>query len=444
MSLKNSNEIYNKVKEVTGKSEQELNTLLEKIKSKYQGLLSEVGANIMLAKQLNVDLDVKKETTSSVVKINELENIQESVSVYARVKFISPPRFYTQKDGSKGKITNMFIFDETAEIKLNLWNEHSEFINSLKLYKNSKILIKDAYVTSYNERKELSLRQGGIIIKDPENFPIIPPKQENLIELEDLSKQHEVIDIQARITNIYNKNTFMGKDGKERSVLNFEVSDGKKLVKVVAWEPFPDYILENFSKGDLIGISELLVKEGLYDLELHLTWQSSVIKDPKLSKKIPSLSDILISTKALEEGKIGSLEDNKNYSLQGLIVSINRGNLRFFKCKECSEKVQIINNDFICDNCAKLVDVNVTVFGSINIDDATGILKVVFFSDLAEKLFSLTKEELKKELSDEEKLTIFDRLEETYLGKKIKLLGRTKFNSFSSQIEFIADSFELM
>lgn len=441
MELNNSEQIFNKVLKDTGKSKEELLDTLEKIKEKYQGLLSEVGANIMLAKQLGVDLNIKK-STSSIVKLKDLENISDAASVYARIKNIPIKRTYKQKDGSLGSVLGLFIYDETSETKLNLWNEHVEFAKDLD--KNSKILIKDAYVTTYKDKKELSLRQGGSLVKDPDDFPPIPPKSENLVDVSNIEMTDKLIDVIGRIVVIYNKNTFKDKDGNDRSVLNFEISDGIKSLKVVAWHPTPDFILENFSKGDLIKISDVSVKEGLYDLELNINWFSTIKKDPKTNKKIPSLSDILALTKSLEEGKVESLEDGRNYSLEGLIVSINRNNLRFFKCKECSEKVQIINDDFICENCSKVVDVSVNLFGSVDIDDGTGILKVVFFSDIAENLFKLNKEDLKKELTDEDKLTIFDRLENEFLGKKVKLSGRAKLNSFSSQIEFLADSFEVL
>lgn len=443
MELNNAKDIFEKVKKETSKSEEELLTILEKIKEKYQGLLSEVGASIMLAKQLGINLDIKH-STSSIVKIKDLDNIQDAASIYARVKFISPPRYYTQKDGSKGKITSLYIFDETGEIKLNLWNEHSDFINNLNLFKNSKILIKDAYITTYNDKKELSLRQGATLLKEPKDFPLIPPKEENLVDVSNISATEKLIDVIGRITAIYNKNTFKNKEDKDRSVLNFEVSDGIKSLKFVAWDPWPDYILENFTKGDLIHLADLKVKEGLYDLEVSLNWFSTVLKNPQTSKKIPSLTEILTLSKSLEEGRVESLEDGRNYSLEGLIVSINRNNIRFFKCKECGEKVQLINGDFICEKCSKVVDVNTNLFGSIDIDDGTGILKVVFFSDLAEKVYKLNKEDLKKDLTEEYKLTIFDRLENELLGKRVKISGRAKLSSFSSRIEFLADSLEVV
>jgi ssDNA-binding replication factor A large subunit len=442
MDINNSKEIFGKVMKETGKSESELLDLLEKIKEKYQGLLSEVGANIMLAKQFGINLEASH-PTSAIVKINDLENITDA-SLYARVKFIPAPRGYTQKDGTKGRIQAIYVFDETGEIKVNLWNDQADLVHSLKLDKNSKILIKDTYITTYNDKKELSLRQGGMITKDPVDFPVIVPKEENLVDVSNINQTESLIDVIGRITVIYNKNSFKDKDDKDRFVLNFEVSDGIKSLKFVAWDPWPDYILENFGKGDLIKMSDLRVKEGLYDLDINLNWFSTVIKDPVTTKKIPSLTEILALTKSLEEGKIESLEDGRNYSLDGLIVSINRNNLRYFKCKDCNEKVQIINGDFICEKCSKIVDVSVNLFGSVDIDDGTGILKVVFFSELAENVYKLKKENLKKELTEEDKLTIFDKLENELLGKKVKISGRAKLNNFSSRIEFLADSFEVL
>lgn len=443
MDLNNAKDIFEKIKKETGKTDQEVTSLLDSIKEKYQGLLSEIGAHIMLSKQLGINLNASS-TMSALVKIKDLDNMQDAASLYARVKNIPLLRKYTQKDGAVGKIQPVFIFDETGEIKLNLWNDHADLVTSLNLDKNSKILIKDAYVTTYNDKKELSLRQGGTVTKDPQDFPEIKPIKENLVDISNISKTEELIDVIGRIVAIYNKNTFKDKDGKDRSVLNFEVSDGIKSLKFVAWDPLPDYILENFSKGDLIKVTDVRVKEGLYDLEININWFSTITKNPKTDKKIPSLSDILELTRSLEEGKVESLEDGRNYSLEGLIVSVNRNNLRYFKCTECGEKVQIIDGDFICEKCSKVVDVSVNLFGTIDIDDGTGILKVVFFFDLAEQLFSLKKEDLKKELTDEDKLTIFDRLENELLGKRIKISGRAKLSSFSSQIEFLADSYTLL
>ncbi|MCK9292976.1 MAG: hypothetical protein WCY27_01785 [archaeon] len=443
MQLNNADEIFRKVKTETGKSEEELQANLIKIKDKYQGLLSDVGANIMLAKQFNVDLNIT--STPSILKISELTSSQDGVSLYARVKFIPPVKTYTGKDGSQGKLQTIYLQDGTGETKLNLWQEKADLLSELNLEKNSLVLVKDAFVSTYNDRLDLSLRHGGTLIKDPENPPLIEKIKENFKEVSDIEQVEEnPIDTIGRIINIYPINTFEGKDGKKREVLSFEISDGLKSLRCVAWEPWTQEINSNFSKGDVIKLTDVRLKEGLYDIEAYLNWTSSVIKNPKTSKKIPPLDQILALSKDLEEGKISELQDGKNYKLEGLIVSINRNNIRYFKCPECNEKVQIINNEFICERCNKVIDPQVNLFGSLDIDDGSGILKIVFFKDVVEKIYDLNKDNFKQEILEEQKLEIFDKLEDKLLGEKVKVTGRAKLNNFSSQIELLCDSVELI
>ena len=79
MQLNNAEEIYNKIKADTGKSDSEVQELISKIKEKYQGLLSDVGANIMVAKQLNVDLNM--ESTNSILKIKLMLHLRNMMNL---------------------------------------------------------------------------------------------------------------------------------------------------------------------------------------------------------------------------------------------------------------------------------------------------------------------------------------------------------------------------
>ena len=65
-----SEQIYSIIKTQSGLSDEELNSKLEEIKEKYQGLLSDVGANILLS-TLGVNLDLKQKT-SAVTKSQKL------------------------------------------------------------------------------------------------------------------------------------------------------------------------------------------------------------------------------------------------------------------------------------------------------------------------------------------------------------------------------------
>jgi len=431
-------QIYMIIKKQTGKSDLELQKNIEEIKTKYEGLLSDVGANILLSKQLGINLDLK-EKTSAITKISEISSNIDSVSLYARVKSIPPIKTYVSKEGTQGKIQVLYLEDETGVIKLNLWQDKAEIIKDINLEKNDLLLIKDAGINQYNEKIELSLRQGGQIIKEPEGIDL-PKIKEQITKISDIdSPSATPIDTIARIINIYPIKTFT-KEEKERQVLNFEISDGIKSIRCVAFDAFAQEISNNFSKGDLIRASDVTIKDGLYDLELYINWNSTITKNPKTKIKIPVLSEI-ISPDTKEE-KIANLEDNKSYKIIGTVVTINKGTLRSFKCPDCKEKVFLINNDFICESCNKQVNPDINLFSSINIDDGTGIIKASFFNQLLEDLFEIKKDDLKKDITPEEKDAIYYKAEKKLFGKKVIITGKAKINDFSNQLEFIVNSLE--
>ena len=136
--------------------------MVEDIKEKYEGLLSDVGADIILSKQLGVDMDLKG-STGAITKISEITQAIDSISLYARVKSIPALKTYKSKDGSDGRIQAVYLQDDTGIIKLNLWQDKADIVKELHLDKNDLVFVKDAGVSQYNDRIELSLRQGGQI-----------------------------------------------------------------------------------------------------------------------------------------------------------------------------------------------------------------------------------------------------------------------------------------
>ena len=94
-----SKQIREVIKKEKGLSDEEIIPMVEDIKEKYEGLLSDVGADIILSKQLGVDMDLKG-STGAITKISEITQAIDSISLYARVKSIPALKTYKSKDGS--------------------------------------------------------------------------------------------------------------------------------------------------------------------------------------------------------------------------------------------------------------------------------------------------------------------------------------------------------
>lgn len=81
--------------------------------------------------------------------------INAAYSVAGHVSGIDDIREFDRPDGTKSKVSNIYISDNTGRIKVALWAEHADLINEIEI--GSEIRIVDAFAKSgRNEEVELS------------------------------------------------------------------------------------------------------------------------------------------------------------------------------------------------------------------------------------------------------------------------------------------------
>ncbi|MDP3105158.1 MAG: OB-fold nucleic acid binding domain-containing protein [Candidatus Methanoperedens sp.] len=81
--------------------------------------------------------------------------INSSYSVSGHVSGLDEIREFERTDGTKNKVSNIYISDDTGRIKVALWGEHADIVNGLDI--GSEIRIIDAYAKpGRNEEVELS------------------------------------------------------------------------------------------------------------------------------------------------------------------------------------------------------------------------------------------------------------------------------------------------
>ncbi|VVB90036.1 Replication factor A [uncultured archaeon] len=81
--------------------------------------------------------------------------INSAYSVGGFVSGIDEIREFERQDGTKSKVSNIYVSDDTGRIKVALWGEHAELVNELDI--GSEVRIIDAYAKSgRNEEVELS------------------------------------------------------------------------------------------------------------------------------------------------------------------------------------------------------------------------------------------------------------------------------------------------
>ena len=136
MSDQNYKRILKKISTSAGLEEEELERRVEAKRAKLSGLISKEGAAQVIAAELGISFDNEK------LKINELLPGMRKVNVVGKVINLFPVRTFTTKKGDEGKVANLFIADDTSNVKVVLWDtNHIEFIENGQIKVDSVVEI---------------------------------------------------------------------------------------------------------------------------------------------------------------------------------------------------------------------------------------------------------------------------------------------------------------
>jgi len=98
--------------------------------------------------------DKEVEYSETITPIADI-GINSAYSVTGFVSGLDEIREFERQDGTKNKVSNIYISDDTGRIKVALWGEHADIVNELDI--GSEISIIDAFAKSgLNEEVELS------------------------------------------------------------------------------------------------------------------------------------------------------------------------------------------------------------------------------------------------------------------------------------------------
>ncbi|MEN7982187.1 MAG: hypothetical protein ABFQ65_01955 [Nanoarchaeota archaeon] len=119
----NYDKFLERVIKVSGLDKEEIERRVEAKQSKLSGLISKEGALQVISAELGISFENEKS------KIEELLPGMRKVNVIGKVVSLFPVRNFTTKKGDEGKVANLFIADDTSNIKVVLWDtNHIELI----------------------------------------------------------------------------------------------------------------------------------------------------------------------------------------------------------------------------------------------------------------------------------------------------------------------------
>jgi ssDNA-binding replication factor A large subunit len=126
--MENYERIIEKISRISGVEKEEIERKIEAKRAKLSGLISREGAAQVIAAELGISFDNEK------LKIEELLPGMRKVNTTGKVMGVSPVRTFKTKKGDDGKVVNLFIADETSNIKVVLWDtNHIGLVETRKI-----------------------------------------------------------------------------------------------------------------------------------------------------------------------------------------------------------------------------------------------------------------------------------------------------------------------
>jgi replication factor A1 len=142
MSLK---EIVERI--LASNSDLKRNQVLEMIEKKKRGagdfLTDETAARIVASE---LGLESKKKPLRLEIQIQDLVSGLNDVTVTGKIVAVYPPKTFTRRDWTEGKLASLLISDNNETLRVVLWDDKVEWVESNKIQREQTIRVSHGYV----------------------------------------------------------------------------------------------------------------------------------------------------------------------------------------------------------------------------------------------------------------------------------------------------------
>ena len=123
------------------------NQILEMIKKKKREagefLTDETAARIVASE---LGLKSKKKPLRLEIQIEDLVSGLNDVTVTGRIVAVYPPKNFTRRDWTEGKLATLLISDKNETLRVVLWDDKAELVKSNKIQQEQTIRVSHGYV----------------------------------------------------------------------------------------------------------------------------------------------------------------------------------------------------------------------------------------------------------------------------------------------------------
>ncbi|MHA2431845.1 MAG: DUF2240 family protein [Candidatus Thorarchaeota archaeon] len=428
---------------------------------RYGNIEVHVGRSAQIERGLDIKIDTAEDmpgagapTPVGKKQIGEITTQMRDVDLEGKVVRIFPVNTF-DRDGGEGRVQNIIIADESAQIRLTFWNEDVDKIKDLK--EGNVIRVAHAYAkegfrggveTHVGRRAEIKINPRGSPLKklDLSNLASLPslgtpgPVGKKLIG--EITTEMGDVDLEGKVVRIFPVNTF-DRDGGEGRVQNIIIADESAQIRLTFWNEDVDKI-KDLQEEDVVSVTHAYAKEGFRGgVEVHIGRKAEIEINPKGSPlEQLDLSDLSLESKSQAAGfvRIGEIDENsegKSVEVSGIVMGATQASPVYPACPSCRKKVVEEGGRFTCSVCGDVREPEYRMLYKITVDDGSASIRATLFGETGEELLGMTAEEAHELIiKSGNRLEPLERNSDRMLGRYISVRGRV--SKFRDSIEITA------
>lgn len=230
-------------------SQKEFNRLIQEKMEAMGGLCDERTAALLVAHDLGIE-------GASAVKIKDISPDARDVEFVGKITEIGQPREFTKKDGKPGRVSNIILADDTAEVRVVLWDEQTSVVDNKELKEGDVIRVK-GYVKQGIQGVEVNIGYSGRIEPDTETKITV---RDPMVRIADIKLGNGNLCTRGVVLTRQEPRTFSRKDGTSGSVASFMLGDETGKIRVTVWDTkIAD--LDRLQAGDSVELLHAYTRE---------------------------------------------------------------------------------------------------------------------------------------------------------------------------------------
>lgn len=298
--------------------------------------------------------------------------------------------------------------------------------------------VKEEVEDKMDEFEGLVSEEGAVHLVAKEYGVEVQGAAENDLKIDNIVPEMRKVNIKARVLNISDLNTFERDDEEEDGrVQNLLLADDTGTIRATLWDEQTE-IAEKIDEEDPIEIAgAYTVEDDQGRAEIRLGDSSKVkMADEEDVPEVESSQGSTTTEASIRE--VGG--EGTSFSVKGLLVAMYASNPFYRVDPETGDTAREDDDgNYVTDDGTEVEDPDHRLAISGVIDDGTGAVRTVFFSDQARKVLDID-EETEKE-GDQEAV---EEAAEEALGQEIAVEGRTRYNDYFDQTEIVVNSVEFV